>query len=75
MAANGISTRTGANPVATKKLRRTAKLNLAKDKRNDNTIPGYRSLNTITGSHIAYVGTSTSTVSGSASPTIGHPWS
>lgn len=74
MAANGISTRTGADPVATKILRRTEKLNLAAAKRSDTTKPGYRALNSITGTHTAYVGTATTTVSGSASPTIGHPW-
>lgn len=75
MAANGISTRTGANPVATKLLRRTEKLNLAKTKRSDNTKPGYRPLHNIAGSHTAYVGTATTAVSGSASPIVGHPWS
>jgi hypothetical protein len=74
MAANGISTKTGADPVATKLLRRTAKLDLAKAKRSDSSKPGYRPLHTITGSHTAYVGTATTTVSGSASPVVGHPW-
>lgn len=35
----------------------------------------YRTLNNITSTHVSYVGTTTSTVIGSASPTIGRPWS
>jgi hypothetical protein len=49
-------------------------LALAKTKRSAVGTPGYRALHTITGSHTAYVGTATTTVSGSASPTGGHPW-
>jgi len=78
MAANGISTRTGANPVATKILRRTEKLTLAATKRSDNTKPGYRVLNNITGTHTAYVngtgGAQLATLSGSKSNVDGSPW-
>jgi hypothetical protein len=78
MSTNGISTEVagnGSDPVATKILRRNDKLALAAAKRSTAGIPGYRPLNSITGTHTAYVGTSTSTVSGTASPTAGHPWS
>lgn len=77
MSKNGISTQVagnGSNPVATKILRRNAKLALAAGKRSTTNTPGYRTLNTISGSHTAYVGTSTATVSGTASPTVGRPW-
>lgn len=79
MAANGISTETVVvlgqiDPVATKILRRNDKLALAAAKRQSTGTYGYRVLNAITGTHIAYVSTSTATVSGSASPSIGHPW-
>jgi len=74
MAANGISTETGANPVATKLLRRSDKLALATTKRST-AGNGYRTLHTISGTHTAYVGTTTNaTVSGTASPSVGHPW-
>ena len=75
MAANGISTLTGANPRATKLKRRADKLALAAAKRSATGTPGYRPLNNITGSHTAYVGTATTSVPGTASPTSGHPWS
>jgi hypothetical protein len=75
MAANGISTETDANPVATKLKRRASKLALAGAKRNTPNTPGYRVLNTISGNHTAYVGTATTTVTGTASPIVGHPWS
>jgi hypothetical protein len=78
MSTNGISTKVagnGSNPVATKILRRNDKLALAATKRSAVGTPGYRPLNSIVGTHVAYVGTSTSTVSGSASPVVGHPWS
>lgn len=68
MAANGIST------LASKTARRNQKLLNAANKRKTSGTPGYRPLNTIVGSHSAYVGTAIGTVSGSASPTIGHPW-
>ena len=75
MSLNGISTSTVAgDPVATKKARRDAKLALAITKRATTGTNGYRVLHTITGTHVAYVSTSTSTVSGTASPAIGHPW-
>jgi len=75
MAANGISTETGANPVATKLKRRADKLALAATKRSIPSTPGYRALHTISGNHTAYVGTATTTVSGTTSPIAGHPWS
>lgn len=79
MAQNGISTETAGNPVATKILRRTDKLALAAAKRGTVGTPGYRPLNTIVGTHTAYVngtgGATTATLSGTASPTDGHPWS
>lgn len=74
MALNGISTATSNTAVATKILRRELKLAEAADKRSAVGTPGYRALNTIAGSHTAYVGTTTTTVSGSASPAVGHPW-
>jgi len=79
MALNGISTETvvvGGNidPIATKIQRRDDKLALATTKRQTTGTYGYRTLNTITGTHIAYVSTTTATISGSASPVVGHPW-
>lgn len=75
MAANGISTATIAgDPVATKIHRRDLKLGLATTKRSAVGTFGYRILNVITGTHIAYVSTVTTLVSGTASPNIGHPW-
>ena len=82
MALNGISTEVsgdGSDPVATKLKRRADKLALAAAKRSTVDTPGYRNLNAIAGSHPAYVngvgGATTSTESGTASPTGGHPWS
>lgn len=75
MASNGISTEVGANTVATKLLRRTDKLALATTKRSAVGTNGYRTKHTISGTHTAYVSTTTSTlVSGTASPSVGHPW-
>lgn len=76
MSLNGISTATVAgDAVATKLLRRDLKLTLAADKRSTTGTNGYRVLNVITGTHVAYVSTTTSTlVSGTASPAVGHPW-
>jgi hypothetical protein len=77
MALNGISTETVGSPVdpiATKIQRRTDKLSLAAAKRQTVGTNGYRVLNTISGTHVAYVSTSTATISGTASPTVGHPW-
>lgn len=79
MAQNGISTETAGDPVSTKILRRTDKLALAAAKRSNVSVPGYRILNTLTETHVAYVngigGATTATLSGTASPTNGHPWS
>lgn len=79
MSLNGISTATagdGSDPVANKQLRRQLKLDLAKTKRSTAGTYGYRPLNKLTGTHPAYVTGSTNTVSvsGTASPTVGHPW-
>jgi len=74
MALNGISTLVGDDPVTTKKLRREQKLALAAAKRSAVGTNGYRELNKIAGTHTQYVGTTTTSVSGSASPTPGHPW-
>ena len=77
MSLNGISTEVagdGSDPVATKILRRSDKLALTQTKRQTTGTNGYRVLNVITGTHVAYVGTATTTVSGSASPAVGHPW-
>lgn len=74
MAANGISTATSSTSVLTKIYRRDLKLSLAAEKRQSTSTYGYRVLNVITGTHVAYVSTSTATISGSASPTIGRPW-
>lgn len=68
MADNLIST------LTPKSACRDAKLTIAANKRKLLATPGYRPLNTIVGSHSAYVGTAIGTVSGTASPTIGHPW-
>lgn len=78
MAVNGISTATagdGTNSVLNKIERRNLKLSLATTKRQTTGTIGYRVLNVITGTHVAYVGTATTTVSGTASPAIGRPWS
>ena len=76
MALNGISTSVvGNDPVATKKSRRDQKLALAATKRSASGTNGYRELNKIVGTHTQYVRTATSTVTGTASPAIGHPWS
>jgi hypothetical protein len=79
MAANGISTATNGSAVDTKIYRRNLKLDEAAAKRSTVGIPGYRPLNTISGTHLAYVngdsGAILTTLSGSASPTVGHPWS
>jgi len=77
MALNGISTEVagdGSDPVATKKLRRTDKLNLATTKRQTTGTFGYRSLNTITGTFTAYVSGELTTLTGTNSPLVGHPW-
>jgi hypothetical protein len=81
MALNGISTEVagdGSDPVATKVLRRADKLALAEAKRQAVGTNGYRTLNVITGTHVAYVnginGPVLTTLSGSASPAVGHPW-
>lgn len=77
MAENGISTLTiPGDPTATKLARRDAKLAIAADKRSSlTTSTWYRTLHTITGTHTAYVnGTLNSSVSGTTSPDIGHPW-
>jgi hypothetical protein len=76
MSDNGISTEVvNGDPVATKLKRRNDKLALAAAKRQSTSTYGYRVLNQIsTSTHTAYVGTDTTTVSGTASPVIGHPW-
>jgi hypothetical protein len=82
MALNGISTETVTvglivDPVATKILRRTDKLNLAIAERTAIGTIGFRNLNTLVGTHPVFISTSTvaSNLSGTASPTVGHPWS
>lgn len=76
MSLNGISTEVSSTPDATKLLRRTHKLALAQSKRANVSIPGYRSLHTISSTHSAYVnGNLTPNISGTSSPTAGHPWS
>lgn len=79
MALNGISTATSTTPVLTKILRRDLKLADAQAKRQSSTSSWYRSLNILSGTHQAYVngagGPTLETLSGSASPTVGHPWS
>lgn len=81
MALNGISTLIagdGSNTAATKILRRDQKLALASQKRQLVGTPGYRVLNTISGTHLAYVngnaGAQIATLSGTTSPTVGRPW-
>lgn len=78
MSLNGISTEVagdGSDPVATKILRRSDKLALAQTKRQTINTNGYRALNDLVGTHVAYVGTATAVISGTASPAVGHPWS
>ena len=74
MSVNGISTATSSTAVLTKIYRKGLKLTLAAAKRASTSTYGYRVLNIVTGTHVAYVSTSTSTVVGKASPTIGRPW-
>jgi hypothetical protein len=74
MALNGISTATSSTAIATKIYRRELKLAEATVKRASTSTYGYRVLNTITDTHVAFVGTTTATIIGSASPTIGRPW-
>lgn len=76
MSLNGISTATSSTHVAidTKIYRHNLKLNLAQTKRQSSTATWHRVLNIISGTHVAYVSISTATVSGTVSPTIGHPW-
>ena len=74
MAINGISTATSSTAVATKIYRRELKLAEAAAKRSSTSTYGYRVLNVVSGTHVAFVGTTTATIIGSASPTIGHPW-
>lgn len=80
MALNGISTATNGSAVDTKIYRRDLKLAEAQAKRQSlTTSTWYRPLNQINGTHQAYVngagGAVLTTLSGSASPTAGHPWS
>lgn len=79
MALNQISTATNGGSADTKIYRRALKLDEAKAKRQAVGTPGYRPLHNINGTHSAYVngtgGATLSTLSGSASPTTGHPWS
>jgi len=79
MALNQISTATNGGPADTKIYRRALKLDEAKAKRQAVGTPGYRPLHNISGTHSAYVngtgGATLLTLSGSASPTDGHPWS
>ena len=75
MALNGISTATSSTSVTTKIYRRELKLAEADAKRSSTSTYGYRILNQITATHVAFVGTTTATIIGSASPAIGHPWS
>ena len=76
MSLNGISTATSSTAVLTKLYRRDLKLAEAAAKRQSlTTSTWYRPLNVLsTLTHVAFVGTSTTTVSGTASPVIGHPW-
>jgi hypothetical protein len=74
MALNGISTATSSTSVLTKIYRRELKLTDAAAKRASTSTYGYRVLNVVTGTHVAFVGTTTSTIIGTASPEIGHPW-
>ena len=79
MALNQISTATNGGPADTKIYRRALKLDEAKAKRQAVGTPGYRPLHNISGTHSAYVngegGATLISLSGSASPTAGHPWS
>jgi len=80
MALNGISTATSSTPTLTKILRRDLKLAEAQAKRRSVTTSSwYRALNSLGGTHQAYIngigGASLETLSGTASPTQGHPWS
>lgn len=75
MALNGISTATSSTAIATKIYRRELKLAEAAAKRSTVDTPGFRTLNAITATHVAFVGTTTATIIGSASPSIGRPWS
>jgi hypothetical protein len=74
MALNGISTATSSTSVLTKIHRKGLKLAVADAKRSSTSTYGYRILNAITATHVAFVGTTTSTVIGAGSPTIGRPW-
>ena len=78
MALNGISTATNGSPTDTKIYRRALKLGEAAAKRSSTSTYGYRILHTIAGTHQDYVngasGAELVTLSGSASPTVGHPW-
>jgi type II secretory pathway component PulF len=74
MALNGISTATSSTSILTKLYRQGLKLAEAKVTRSSTGTNGYRVLHRITATHIAYLSTSTSTVIGSASPVLGHPW-
>ena len=78
MALNQISTATNGGPADTKIYRRALKLDLAKSKRQTVDTPGYRILHNIIGTHSAYVngegGATLLSLSGSASPAVGHPW-
>jgi len=74
MALNHISTATSSTAIATKLYRRDLKLNLAQTKRQSSTSTWHRVLNILSGTHVAYVSTSTATISGTASPAVGHPW-
>jgi hypothetical protein len=82
MAANGISTETAGDPangIETKIKRRTDKLALAAAKRQSVGTPGFRTKNTIVGTHSAYVngagGANLQVISGTTSPTASRPWS
>jgi hypothetical protein len=80
MALNGISTATNGSAIDTKIYRRDLKLAEAQAKRQSlTTSTWYRPLNQLNGTHQAYVngagGAVLTTLSGSASPTVGHPWS
>jgi len=80
MALNGISTATSTTTTLTKILRRDLKLAAAQIKRQSlTTSTWYRPLHYLDSTHSAYVngsnGATLETLSGSASPTSGHPWS
>lgn len=78
MALNQISTATNGSPADTKIYRRALKLAEAQTKRQAVGTPGYRILHNIVGTHSAYVngegGATLISLSGSAGPTEGHPW-